>query len=106
MHLMREVIYMSKILVNLEEEKGKAFLVFNFDSIIKIELTSDEKENLRLLFEKILENIIKGENISFSFVDQGKTDLYTEVSKKYINDLELEVETIKKEFLNPIEEEI
>lgn len=101
---MKEEIYMNEIIVKVEETADKAYLIFNFDEPLKLELTSDDREKMKVLFSTILNNIISNQEVTFKFDSQNKNDLYTEISDKYIKDLNSELEALRDEFNAPNEE--
>ena len=94
----------NEVKVNIIEDNEKAFMVFEFDEPIKIEITSDDLENTKKMFYKILEKVINEENIKFIF-NKEKEDLYSETTEKYINHLNSEIEVLKTNFDNPIDNE-
>ena len=94
----------NKIEVLITEDKDKAYLVFNFDEPIKIEITSDDQGNTKKMFYKILEKFVDNQDISFNF-NKERDDLYSEVAEKYINHLNTELETLKNNFNNPVNNE-
>ena len=93
----------NEIIVNIATEGEKTYIVFNFEQPIKLEITTDSKETLKNIFYKILNHIINDNFITFKFTRTGE-DLYNDVTEKYIQDLNNELEALKNNFTNPIEE--
>ena len=71
----------NEIEVLITEDRDKAYLVFNFDEPIKIEITSDDQGNTKKMFYKILEKFVNNQDISFNF-NKERDDLYSEVAEK------------------------
>jgi hypothetical protein len=92
----------SEINVTIIEEDEKAFAVFNFEEPVRIEITSDDQTNTKKMFYKILENIVNNEEVKFVFVKE-KEDLYSETIEKYINHLNAEIESLKDDYDNPLD---
>ena len=87
----KEVIYMNKIIkTNIFFEDDIAYINFNFDVPIKINIMSDDQENLRKVFQNILELFINDMNIEFEF-NKEKDDLYSETAEKYISHINNEL---------------
>lgn len=89
--------YMNKVNVLLETNDEKEYLVLEFDSPIKLDLTSNNSEEVKEFFISLL-NHIKGEDVQLVFDAQGRTDLYTDVSAKYVKDLNAELSAIQASF--------
>ena len=53
--------------VMIDEIDEKAFMVFNFEEPIKIELTSDDQENIKMMFYNILREFINNQELIFKF---------------------------------------
>ena len=81
----------------IEEEEKSVYLVFDFDEKIKLNLLSDEKDNILKVFYNLLSFVNKKTDVKFNFV-KGKSDLYNEVCEKYIADLEEELESLKEKY--------
>lgn len=97
----KEVIYMNKeIKVNILEENDNVYLNFQFDEPVKINITSDDQENIKSMFQKILEYFINDNDISFIF-NKEKDDLYSETAQKYIEHLNSELKTLKQNYKSP-----
>lgn len=90
--------------VMIDEIDDKAFMVFNFEEPIKIDLTSDDQENIKMMFYNILREFINDQEIIFKF-NKEKEDLYSEVAEKYIKHLNTELKSLKENFNNPNENE-
>ena len=104
MPLMKEVTYMNnEVIVNISTEGEKTYIVFNFEQPIKLKITSDSKEEIKNVFYEILNHVISDNYITFKFTRTGE-DLYNDVTEKYIQDLNNELEALKNNFTNPIEE--
>ncbi len=102
---MKGVTYMSnEIVVNILTEEDKTYIVFNFEQPIKLEITSDNKETIKNVFYQILNHVINGNFITFKFTRNGE-DLYNDITEKYIQDLNNEIEALKNNFINPIEDQ-
>ena len=100
----KEVIYMNnEITVNISTEEEKTYIVFNFKQPIKLEITTDDKEPIKNVFYEILNHIISDNYITFKFTSTGE-DLYNDITKKYIEDLNNELEALKNTFEYPVEE--
>ena len=96
--LKKEVIYMNKIIkTNIFFEDDIAYINFNFDVPIKINIMSDDQENLRKVFQNILELFINDMNIEFEF-NKEKDDLYSETAEKYINHLNNELKILRESY--------
>ncbi|MGX8851135.1 hypothetical protein [Amedibacillus sp. YH-ame10] len=88
---------MNKVNVLLETNDEKEYLVLQFDSPIKLDLTSDNSDELKAFFVGLL-NLIKEEDVQLVFDAQGRTDLYADVSAKYVKDLNAELSAIQTSF--------
>lgn len=93
-----------EIEVIINEVDDKAYMVFNFEEPIKIELTSDDQENIKLMFYNILSEFVNNQEIIFKF-NKEREDLYSEVVEKYIKHLNAELKSLKENFNNPSENE-
>lgn len=93
-----------EIEVLIEEIDEKAYMVFNFEEPIKIELTSDDQENIKKMFYNILREFVNNQEMSFKF-NKKTDDLYSEVVEKYIKHLNTELKSLKDNFSNPDENE-
>lgn len=93
----------NEIIVNILTEEEKTYIVFNFEQPIKLEITSDSKETIKNVFYEILNHIINDNFITFEFIRTGE-DLYNDITEKYIQDLNNELEALKNNFTNPTEE--
>ena len=58
---------------------------------------SDDQENLRKVFQNILELFINDMNIEFEF-NKEKDDLYSETAEKYINHLNNELKILRESY--------
>lgn len=104
MLLMKEVTYMNnEIIVNILNEKDKTYIVFNFEQPIKLEITTDSKEAIKNVFYEILNHVISGNYFTFKFTRTGE-DLYNDITEKYIQDLNNELEALKINFDNPVQD--
>ena len=95
---------MNNINVIISEDKEKAYMVFNFEKPIKIEITSDDKKKKKKMFYKILEQFVDNQDITFVF-NKEKEDLYSEVVEKYVSHLNSELNSLKNNFNNPQQNE-
>ena len=68
-----------------------------------MEITSDSKETIKNVFYEILNHVISDNFITFKFIRTGE-DLYNDITEKYIQDLNNELEALKNNFTNPTEE--
>lgn len=93
----------NEVIVNVLIEGEKAYIVFNFEHPIKLEITSDSKEIIKNVFYEILKYVISDNSITFKFTRTGE-DLYNDVTEKYIQDLNNELEALDNNFRNPNEE--
>lgn len=93
----------NEIIVNISTEEEKTYIVFNFKQPIKLEITSDSKETIKNVFYEILNHVISDNFITFKFIRTGE-DLYNDITEKYIQDLNNELEALKNNFTNPTEE--
>lgn len=84
--------------VNVLTEDKKTYIVFNFENAIKLEITSDNSEDIKKVFYEILRYIIEHESIIFKF-KKNNDDLYNDIAEKYINDLNNELIALKNDFL-------
>jgi len=89
-----------EIIVNTLVDGEKCYIIFNFENPIKLDITSDNKEEIQKVFYDILNHFISGESISFKFV-KTSDDLYNDVTEKYIQDLNNELIILKKNYLKP-----
>ncbi len=78
------------------EGETTAVLVFTIDgNDFKIVLTKDDPEEIKKVFNELLKKLKEGE---FNFeLDDSEEDLYNEISKEYIKQLNLELITVYKE---------
>jgi hypothetical protein len=90
-----------EIEVVIKEENGKTYIVFNFDNPIEIDITSDDQENIKKVFYAILEKFVENQDISFHF-NKNKEDLFSEVTEKYVSHLNSEINILKKNYSDPI----
>ena len=93
-----------EIEVLIDEIDDKAYMVFNFEEPIRIELTSDDQENIKKVFYNILREFVNDQEMSFKF-DKKTEDLYSDVAEKYIKHLNTELKSLKDNFNNPEENE-
>lgn len=93
----------NEIIVNISTEEEKTYIVFNFKQPIKLEITSDSKETIKNVFYEILNHVISDNFITFKFIRTSE-DLYNDITEKYIQDLNNELEALKNNFTNPTEE--
>lgn len=103
MHFMGGRIFMSleenKILVHLEKEENKDYLVFKIDDDVRLCLNDDSNQNeLRSIFSIILNKLVSNQLIKLEFVDNPEytKGLYIDVCKEYIKDLNREIAMVVK----------
>lgn len=104
---MKEEIYTNEmdkkeIIVKLEKQEEKELLKFCFDVPIYIDLASDDSNQLKKFFQKLLENIVN-QNITLTLTKQDGSDLFYDVAKKYVEHLESELNAIFTQKLNRLE---
>lgn len=102
-HLGKGVIYMmleqDKIVVNLKNEDGNDFLIFNFDSPIKLNLNTCSNDDLKKVFCEVLKLIVQGKKKTFKLeTSQDYTkELFKDVFTEYIKIINEEINKIKYE---------
>ena len=105
MRFQREEIYMNnqKITVDLITENEKELLVFNFDDKLILDLTNDDAEILKKLFQNLLQKI-ENQNISLELNESDRADLFYDVAKKYVEHLNTEITSIISQKLNILDD--
>ena len=93
-----------EITVDLITEKDKELLVFNFDEKLSLDLTSDNVNDLKTFFQELLKKI-ENQNVDIKFNETDRTDLFYDVSKKYVEHLKTEISSIVSQKLNIINED-
>lgn len=86
--------------VIIKEESDNAYMVFNFENPITIQITSDDQESIKTMFYRILEKVADNQQISFEFKKE-KDDLYSEVVEKYVAHLNSEVKSLIENYNDP-----
>lgn len=101
MHFMKEVNYMNNtdITVDLVTKDEKELLVFNFETKIELDLTSDDPNDLKKFFQELL-NSTYGKKIILKFNESERQDLFYDVSKKYIDHLNNKLLSISYDEIN------
>lgn len=90
-----------------ETDTKREYLEFKFDNTIRIDLTSDDSNQLKELFVELLKEFNKGKFDLVYKNESGRSDLFAEVSEKYIKDLNSELMglytqfPVKKHEVNP-----
>jgi hypothetical protein len=84
---------MENKIISIQRENGEAKLVFNIDSSkYEIDMSSDNVVEIKLVFNAICKELEKGKFI-FELEDDKK-DLYNDVAKEYIGQLNDEMADI------------
>lgn len=88
-----------KIVVNLKNEDGNDFLIFNFDIPIKLNLNTCSNDDLKKVFCKVLKLIVQGNKKTFKLeISQDYTkELFKDVFTEYIKIINEEINKIKYE---------
>lgn len=85
---------MKKVEVKLLKSEGSELLKFGFEPSLEIELLSNDAQKLKDFFQSILEKLFSDE-FELKFLPEHENDLYTEVSRKYVELLDTEIKTIR-----------
>lgn len=98
---MAERIYMSQeekiIEIKLERVEDKDYMVFLFDEPKSVCLNSEESQGeLKICFAILLSEMLKNDNIKIKYIDNPDftNNLYIDVVKEYVNDLNIEIKRI------------
>ena len=88
-----------KIVVNLKNEDGNDFLIFNFDIPIKLNLNKCSNDDLKKVFCEVLKLIVQGNKKTFKLeISQDYTkELFKDVFTEYIKIINEEINKIKYE---------
>lgn len=88
-----------KIVVNLKNEDGNDFLIFNFDIPIKLNLNTCSNDDLKKIFCEVLKLIVQGNKKTFKLeISQDYTkELFKDVFTEYIKIINEEINKIKYE---------
>ncbi len=88
-----------KIVVNLNNEDGYDFLLFNFDFPIKLNLNTCSNDDLKKVFCEVLKLIVQGNKKTFKLeISQDYTkELFKDVFTEYIKIINEEINKIKYE---------
>ena len=85
--------------VTIERDNDSVVLVFNFEKAIKMNLTSENQEEIKSFFQKLLAKIFD-DFVSFqkeyylNLKDEDEKDLFHDVSAKYVSNLNTEIQSI------------
>lgn len=88
--------------VYLECEENKDYLVFDFDEPLKVNFNEEANQNeLKEVFIRILNEMTR-ETIKLVYIDKTeyKNNLYKDVCKEYVKDLNREINTVAKSMPN------
>lgn len=88
-----------KINVTIERENENVMLVFNFENVIKLNLSLDNQDELKDFFQTLLKKLFDdynslGKQYNLSFNDKEGKDLFHDVAEKYITNLDAEIQSI------------
>lgn len=79
------------------ERKENIELIFNFESKLKLNLSSDNTQDTQSFFLGLLNEIVRlNDSITFTLEDE-KDDLFHDVANKYLNNLENEIKKVVNE---------
>lgn len=71
---------------------------------LSLDLTSDNVNDLKTFFQELLKKI-ENQNVDIKFNETDRTDLFYDVSKKYVEHLKTEISSIVSQKLNIIDED-
>ena len=100
---MKGVVFMiqdeNKIRVDLKFEDENDYLIFNFDSPLKLNLNTCSNDDLKSIFCEVLKLIVDGNKKEFYLeIDQNYTkELFKDVFTEYIKIINEEINKIKYE---------
>lgn len=91
-----------QISVGLDRVENDVFLVFNFDNPLKLNLCSDNQQEVKKFFQDLLKIIFEAYHesdteYSLLFNDEHD-DLYHDVAKKYVGVLMNEIQGVYSSF--------
>lgn len=95
-------IEVPEIEVELVTDGEKELLKFSFEEEISIDLASNNSEQLKIFFQKLLKNI-ENQDITLKFIETDRKDLFYDVAKKYIEHLDGEIASICSQKLNMVD---
>ena len=89
--------------VTIERSEEQVFLIFNFETAIKMCLTSDDQEEIKAFFQNLLvrvydDFILLKKEYSFGFKDPDSKDLFHDVAEKYVSNINTEIQSIYAKF--------
>lgn len=82
-----------QIKVTIERDVN-IYLVFAFENQIKLNLSSDKTEDTQKFFLDLLQELIRKKSEITFLLEDSKEDLYHDVAKKYLENLEQEIKKI------------
>ena len=89
----------NKIKVDLKVEGENDYLIFNFESPLKLNLNTCSNDDLKMIFCEVLKLIVNGEKKEFYLeIDPNYTkELFKDVFTEYIKIINEEINKIKYE---------
>lgn len=82
-----------QIKVTIERDVN-IYLVFAFENPIRLNLSSDKTEDTQKFFLDLLQELIRKKSEITFLLEDSKEDLYHDVAKKYLENLEQEIKKI------------
>lgn len=84
--------------ITIERKDKEVFLLFHFDSILKLNLSTDGQEEAKSFFQKLLKIIFDSYNdfndeFDIKLLDDGD-DLFHDVACKYVEVLKNEIQSL------------
>ncbi len=76
------------------ERDDNIYLVFTFENSIRLNLSSDKTEDTQKFFLDLLQELIRRKSVITFTLEDSKEDLYHDVAKKYLENLEQEIKKI------------
>lgn len=88
---------MKKIKVTILRGENGAELIFNFETIHKLDLKSDNVDDTHKFFISLLDEVLKSDE-AFKFeLEDNISDIFSDVAKKYLSNLDNEIQKIFEE---------
>ena len=85
--------------VTIERSGEQVFLVFNFENVLKMNLTSNNQEEMKIFFQKLIAKLFNDytsseKEYALNFKDCDGSDLFHDVAEKYVSSLNSEIQSI------------